>query len=111
MSDTHSNHIGAAESPNGTLKLALQGAQHGAADASEAAARTWAATGRFVQRFVYTTCYTLSYGIVFPSVLLARSVPRNNAAVQGLIEGAVAARQSVEAIYPPALETAVLAPA
>jgi hypothetical protein len=112
MSDAqaHSSH-NANESPNGTLQLALQGAQRGAADATEAAVRTWAATSRFVQRIVYTSCYTLSYGVVFPSVLVARSVPRNNAAVQGLIEGAHAARRKVEGIYQPALESPTLAPA
>ena len=68
-----------------------------------AAARTWTATGLFVSRFVYTTCYTISYGVVFPSVLLARAVPVNNAAVRGLIEGAQAARHKVDELYHPAL--------
>ena len=76
------------ESTAGTLELVAQAAQRGAADAREAAARTWTATGLFVSRFVYTTCYIISYGVVFPSVLLARAVPVNNAAVRGLIEGA-----------------------
>jgi hypothetical protein len=88
-----------------TLELVEQAARHGAADAREAAARTWTATGLFVQRFVYTTCYTFSYGVVFPSVLLARSIPVNNTAVRGLIEGAHAARQKVDELYHTALES------
>ena len=76
------------ESTNGTLDLAVQAAQRGASDAREAAARTWTATGQFVSRFVYMTCYTISYGVVFPSVFLARTMPVNNAAVRGLIDGA-----------------------
>ena len=79
-----------------TMKLAMQAARRGAADAREAVARTWPATGRFVSRLVYTTCYAAAYGVVFPTVLLARSVPANNAAAQGLIDGTAAARQKVE---------------
>ena len=112
MSDAQANssHVQNG-SPNGTLELALQGAHRGTADATAAAARTWAVTSRFVQRFLYTTSYTLSYGVVFPSVLIARSVPRNNAAVRGLVAGAHAARQKAETIYLPASESPALAPA
>ena len=60
--------------------------------------RTWEASGRFASRFIYTTCYTVSYGVVFPSVLLARAVPRNNIAVRGLVNGAQAAIQKVDAV-------------
>ncbi|MDG3007109.1 hypothetical protein [Paludisphaera mucosa] len=107
MSDPHSipSHE-STESLNGTLETVTRAAQRGAADASEAAARTWTAAGRFASRFVYTTCYTISYGVVFPAVLLARSVPRNNIAVQGLIEGADAARDKVDEMYHPALDPA-----
>ena len=71
------------------MDLAVQAVQRGIRDAgAEAAARTWMAAGRFVSRFVYTTCYTISYGVVFPSVLLARSIPGDNAAARGLIDGA-----------------------
>ena len=90
------------ESTAGTLELVAQAAQRGATDAL-AAARTWTATGLFVSRFVYNTCYIISYGVVFPSVLLARAVPVNNAAVRGLIEGAQAARHKVDELYHPAL--------
>jgi hypothetical protein len=89
----------------GTLDLVARAARQGAADASEAAARTWAATGRFTQRFVYTTFYTISYGVAFPSALVASAVPRNNAAVRGLIEGAHAAGQRVDALHQKALES------
>ena len=71
-------------------------AKAGAADAREAADKAWTATNLFVCRFVYTTCYTISYGVVFPSVILSRSIPKDNAAVRGLIEGAAAAVRKVE---------------
>jgi len=91
------------ESTAGTLERVAQAAQRGAEDARQAAARTWTASGLFLSRFAYTTCYTISYGVVFPSVLLARAVPANNAAVRGLVEGAQAARHKVDELYHPAL--------
>jgi hypothetical protein len=81
-----------------TMELALEAARQGAADASEAAGRVAESAGLFVARFVYTTCYTLSYGLVFPTVILARSIPRDNAAVRGLIDGAGAATERVESM-------------
>ena len=97
----------------GFRELAAQAAHRGAADAREAATRTWTATQRFVSRLVYTTCYTAAYGLVFPSVLLARSVPPNNAAAKGLIDGVHAARQKAESLFQPNLEssTDLLGPA
>ena len=93
------------ESTAGTSELVAQTAQRGATDARLAAAQTWTATGLFVSRFVYNTCYIISYGVVFPSALLARAVPVNNAAVRGLIEGAQTARHKVDELYHPALVT------
>ena len=107
----------AVPSQSGTLELVTRAARDGAADAREAAIRTWAATSRFVSRFVYTTCYTVSYGVVFPAVLLAQSIPRDNAAVRGMIDGAHAAILKVDELRGTALErpevpaTRALAPA
>jgi hypothetical protein len=88
----------------GTLQVVKQAAQDGASDAREAASRTWAATSLFVSRLVYTTCYTVSYGVIFPATLVARAIPRDNVAVQGLIDGAQAAKQKVEQLQSPSLE-------
>jgi hypothetical protein len=95
-------------SVSGTLDLVKRAARDGAADAREAAARTWAATSLFVCRFVYTTCYTISYGVVFPTTMIARSIPRDNAAVRGLIEGAQAAMHQVDQIRGTSPEPAAL---
>ena len=57
------------------------------------------AVNRFVSRFVYTTCYTLSYGVVFPSVLVARTIPKNNPVVHGLIDGAHAAMDMLDEMH------------
>ncbi len=118
MSDVQANSShDPIPSANGTLELVTKAAQDGAADAREAAARTWTAAGRFMSRFIYTTCYTVSYGVVFPTVFLARSIPVNNAAVRGLVEGSHAAWRKVDELYPegsessPDAATPALAPA
>ena len=65
-----------------------------------------------MSRFVYTTCYTISYGVVFPSVLVARSMPKNNAIVHGLVDGANAAFDMVDEMKKRKLEAqATSAPA
>jgi hypothetical protein len=97
MSETFAaSNFDSNSSADGTFELMTRAARDGAADAREAAARTWASTSLFVSRFVYTTCYTVSYGVVFPSALIANSIPRDNAAVRGLIEGGRAARLKVD---------------
>ncbi len=85
-------------SPAGTLELVRRAASDGAADAKAAAERAWTATEMFVCRFTYTTCYTISYGVVFPAMLLSRAVPKDNAAVRGLMDGAAAAIQKVDSM-------------
>jgi hypothetical protein len=84
--------------PGGTMYLAVRAARQGAVDARAAAERFSATGGLFLARFVYTTCYVASYGVVFPTVMIARSIPRENAAVRGLIDGAGAAKRRAEAL-------------
>src|SRR5262249_56802674 len=89
-------------------------ARAGAAEAPEASTRVWSASSLFASRFVYTACYTVSYGVVFPTMLLANSIPKNNAAVRGLVDGAQAAIQKVDQVRSSSTElqvnTAVAAP-
>src|SRR5262245_26499166 len=77
------------------METAVQAAREGAADAKEAVEEAIPAVARFLSRFVYTTCYSLSYGVVFPTVMLVRALPKDNAVVQGLTDGARAARDRV----------------
>jgi hypothetical protein len=98
-------------SASGILDVARRGARDGASDAREAAARAWASTSLFASRFVYTTCYTVSYGVVFPAVFVAESIPRDNAAVRGLIDGAQAAIHKVDELRGTAPEPSAAAPA
>ena len=64
------------------------------ADAKVTVEKALPAAGRFLNRFVYTTSYTFSYGIVFPAMLIAKSIPSNNAMVHGLVDGARAAAEA-----------------
>ncbi|MFI5456498.1 MAG: hypothetical protein ACHRXM_13695 [Isosphaerales bacterium] len=80
----------------GFVDLVSKAARDGAADAREAAIRTWSATSQFASRVVYSTCYTVSYGVVLPAVFVTHSIPRNNAVVQGLVDGAQDAIHKVD---------------
>ena len=92
------------QTSGGPMDLVLRAARDGAADASEAAAEFWSRAGTVLARAVYSTAYTISYGVVFPVALVARSVPHDNAAVRGLIDGAHAAGQKVDAVLGRSLE-------
>ena len=78
------------------LEAAVHAVKEGASDAQESAANLLPDSENFLSQLAYRTCYAISYGIVFPSVLVARSVPQNNALVHGLIDGAQAARDMVD---------------
>jgi hypothetical protein len=81
---------------SGTMETAVQAARDGAADAKAAVDRALPAISQFVSRFVYTTSYSLSYGFVFPAMLLVRVIPKENALVHGLVDGAQAATDMVD---------------
>jgi hypothetical protein len=84
------------KSVSNAMETAMQAARDGAADARAAVDRAIPAISQFVSRFVYTTSYSVSYGVVFPVMLLARAVPRDNALVHGLVDGAQAAKDMVD---------------
>jgi hypothetical protein len=78
------------------LETAVQAAKDGAADAKATVEKALPAASRILSRFVYTTCYTISYGIVFPTVLVAKSIPTDNAMMNGFVDGARAASEMVD---------------
>jgi hypothetical protein len=93
------------------MEHAVQAAREGAADARAKVDEALPAVNRFMSRFVYTTCYTLSYGVVFPTVLVARSIPKDNAFVHGFVDGAHAAVDMVDEMRKRKLETSLGDPA
>src|SRR3954452_20981035 len=77
------------------MALAVRSARDGAMDAQSRVSEAMPAIERFLSRFTYTTCYAISYGVVFPTLLVTRAVPKQNALVHGLIDGGLAARDAV----------------
>lgn len=55
----------------------------------------WATAGETVSKTIYATCYYCSFGVVFPTMLLASLIPKENAIVHGLVDGAAAARDAL----------------
>ena len=49
-------------------------------------------------RAIYNLGYAVSYGVVFPTMLVARTIPTNNALVHGLCDGAGAADAASERV-------------
>jgi hypothetical protein len=83
------------------MDAAVKAAQEGAEGARESVAEALPAAGQLLSRIVYKTCYGISYGVVFPTMLAARAIPKDNAAVHGFIDGAQAAMDMVDEMKPP----------
>ncbi|MGP0062206.1 MAG: hypothetical protein ACLQGP_01220 [Isosphaeraceae bacterium] len=77
------------------LDATVKATKEGVDKARETASDAIPAAGQFLSEATYKTCYAISYGIVFPTMLLVHSIPKNNAAVNGLIDGAHAAMDSL----------------
>jgi hypothetical protein len=73
------------------MDAAVNAAKEGVEKARATATDALPAASQFASRAVYKTCYSISFGVVFPAMLIARSIPKNNAAVHGLVDGAQAA--------------------
>jgi hypothetical protein len=89
--------------------IALQAAKDGAAHAKASAGEAFPAAGRFLSRMVYTMSYSFSYGCVFPVAFVAKSMPANNAVMNGMVDGARAANDWVDELKHP--EPVLAAPA
>src|SRR5271157_1744613 len=73
------------------LDAAVQAAKGGVKDVRVTASGALPALSSFLSGPTYKTCYAVSYGMVFSTVLVARAIPKENAAVHGFIDGARAA--------------------
>jgi hypothetical protein len=78
------------------MEAAVEAAKEGATEAREAAGNALPVASGLLAKFAYNACYSISYGVVFPTVLVARSVPQDNALVHGLVDGARAALDMVD---------------
>jgi hypothetical protein len=77
------------------MDAAVEAARDGADRARATVADLVPAAGRLLSLAVYKTSYTISFGVVFPAVMIANAIPKQNAVVHGLIDGALAARDAV----------------
>ncbi|MDG3007094.1 hypothetical protein [Paludisphaera mucosa] len=78
------------------LDAAVEATKDGVAQATASVGNALPAVGGFLTGLTYKTCYAVSYGVVFPAALVARAVPKENAAVHGFIDGARAAMDLVD---------------
>ncbi len=78
------------------MEAAVQAAKDGAGNARDAAERFMPEAANFLSKVAYRTCYAVSYGVVFPTAFVANVIPKENAFVHGLIDGAQAARDMVD---------------
>jgi hypothetical protein len=81
-----------AEAPGSVFDSIKQGATELQVSAYEALP----ATGRFLGRVIYNTSYVVAFGVTFPVLMIVRVVPKDNALVHGLVDGALAARDRVD---------------
>lgn len=78
------------------MDAAVKAAKEGAEEARATAIDALPAARQFLSRSMYNTCYAISYGVVFPTMLVVRAVPKDNAMVHGLVDGARAATDMVD---------------
>jgi hypothetical protein len=78
------------------LDAAAQAIQDGVRDLASTASGAVPALDGLLSRLTYKTCYAVSYGVVLSTVLVARAIPKENAAVHGFIDGARAAIDAVD---------------
>lgn len=85
------------------LDAAVQTAKGGVADVTASASGALPAISGFLSDITYKSCYAVSYGVVFPTFLVIRAIPKDNAAVHGVIDGARAAIDLVDGLRPKSL--------
>jgi hypothetical protein len=49
-------------------------------------------------KIIYNTTYAVSYNLVFSVMFLAKSIPTNNAFINGILDGANAANDKIKSI-------------
>lgn len=78
------------------LDAAVEAARGGVDAAQSAASEAFPALGGLLSTLTYKACYGLSYGVVFPTMLAVKAIPKENAVVHGFVDGARAAIDLVD---------------
>jgi hypothetical protein len=81
--------------PADAAESAFESVKQGASEIQARVSEALPATGHFLGRVIYKTSYALSFGVTFPVMMIVRVVPKDNALVHGLVDGALAARERV----------------
>ncbi|NKC12843.1 MAG: hypothetical protein GKR94_11770 [Gammaproteobacteria bacterium] len=76
------------------LESAAAAMREGASDARTAARKFWPTLSRATSLVAYSSCYYVSYGVVYSATVLCEVFPKNNPIVDGLADGARAARSA-----------------
>ena len=79
------------------MRDAAATASEHAAKVKESANEAGASALESISRMVYTGSYVLAYGFVYATVFVARSLPQENAAMQGFRDGRRAAISDLDA--------------
>jgi hypothetical protein len=96
---TDANAVQESESdPLKTIADALEEAANGSPQKHGVAAP---ALGEYWTRIIYNTSYAVSYGVVMPTALVVSILPKENALMHGLMDGARAARDAALAARQP----------
>ena len=80
---------------NSFLTTTRNAVQDGIADARATVEEAWPKVTEVVGQGIYKLAYGLAFGVAFPVALVAKSIPRNNCVVWGLIDGSKSARDAV----------------
>jgi hypothetical protein len=83
------------------LETAFQAVKDGSTDATAAAENAIPAATRFFAHLVYTTSYTVTFGVVFPSMMIAKSIPADNVIIRGFTDGAHDAIEKIDGLKAP----------
>jgi hypothetical protein len=83
------------------LETAFQAVTDGSTEATAAAENAIPAATRFVARLVYNTSYIVTFGVVFPSMMIAKSIPADNAIIRGFTDGAHDAIEKIGGLKAP----------
>jgi len=78
------------------LDAAVEAAKNGTGQVAPTPSGIMPSLSGMLSGLTFKTCYAISYGVVFPTLVAAHAIPRDNPAVHGLIDGSRAARDALD---------------
>jgi hypothetical protein len=87
--------VGTVDRTANAVGSAFESVKHGASEIQTRVVDALPATSHFLARVVYKSAYAVSFGVTFPVMMFVRILPKDNALVHGVVDGALAARDQV----------------